>query len=98
MKIVLLAVMVLSCMLLLMQPAAAFSGFPAQDYPGNQYGYHARFYSGPWGERMVYGGYGYFPNFYGHYPYGYRTYGYMYTPHDLRYGFMPGSRGYWRSY
>lgn len=66
--------------------AHAYSGFPARDYPYNQYGYEMRYYNGPWGERMVYGAYGYFPNWNGNYPYGYRTYGYMYTPWDLRYG------------
>ena len=72
--------------LLTTSSALAFSGFPATEYPGNQYGFEARYYSGPWGERMVYGAHGYFPNWHGYRPYGYRTYGYMYTPSDMRYG------------
>jgi hypothetical protein len=71
--------------LVALQSASAFSNFPSY-YPYNQYGMESRYYSGPWGERMVYGGYGYFQNPYGYYPYGYRSYGYMYTPTDLRMG------------
>lgn len=71
---------------LLSAPAAAFSGFPNAHYPGNMYGHQSYFYSGPWGERMIYGGHGYFPNPYGYRPYGYRTYGSFYTIQDIRYG------------
>jgi hypothetical protein len=85
MKKLLLILLVLA-MALFATSVHANSGFPARDYPFNQYGYDSTYYNGPWGERMVYGSYGYFPNFYGQYPYGYRTYGYMYTPNDLRYG------------
>jgi len=76
--------------------AIAYSGFPTYQYPGNQYGFQSRYYSGPWGERMVYGGYGYFPNWYGYQPYGYRTYGSFYTPTDLRMGAYGSYRNaYW---
>jgi hypothetical protein len=64
----------------------AYSGFPTRTYPGNQYGFGYRYYDGPWGERMVYGGPGYFPNYNGYAPYGYRTYGHMYSPWDMRWG------------
>lgn len=80
-------------LLLFAQEAAAYSGFPNAYYPGNQYGIGSTYYTGPWGERMVYGGYGYFPNPYGYRPYGYRAYGSFYTPQDLRYG--RASRAYW---
>lgn len=66
--------------------AYAYSGFPTTDYPGNQYGMEYRYYNGPWGERMVYGSYGYFPNYNGYRPYGFRTYGAMYSPWDMRWG------------
>lgn len=65
--------------------ALAYSGFPTY-YPGNQYGVGARYYRGPWGEVMVYGAHGYFPNTNGYPPYGVRQYGHMYTVWDLRYG------------
>lgn len=66
--------------------ALAYSGFPTPHYPGNQWGHEYYTYRGPWGERMVHGGYGYFPNFNGYRPYGYRPYGAVYTPWDIRYG------------
>lgn len=72
----------------------AYSGFPTPHYPYNQYGHEYRFYDGPWGERMVYGSHGYFPNWYGYRPYGYRTYGSMYTPWDMRWGRTGGYGGY----
>jgi hypothetical protein len=74
--------------------AHAFSGFPVNGYPRNMYGYHSTYYTGPWGERMVYGGYGYFPNWAAQNGYGYRTYGYIYTPHDLRYGRTGSTMGF----
>jgi hypothetical protein len=73
-------------LVLSMHSVAAYSGFPSYAYPGNQYGMEYRYYNGPWGERMVYGSHGYFPNFNGYHPYGYRTYGYMYSPWDMRWG------------
>lgn len=72
--------------LLAVQSVSAYSGFPTREYPGNQYGYEYRYYNGPWGERMIYGSHGYFPNFYGYQPYGFRTYGQFYTPWDMRWG------------
>jgi hypothetical protein len=85
-KTLFVVILTAAMLLLLVKGASANSGFPALDYPSNQYGMESRYYDGPWGERMVYGAYGYFPNFNGQPPYGYRTYGYMYTPMDLRYG------------
>jgi|GEM_PF-3666943 len=86
MRTVLMSVVALLAILLTTLNAFAYSGFPARDYPRNQYGYESTYYSGPWGETMVYGAYGYFPNFNGNAPYGYRTYGYQYTPWDMRTG------------
>lgn len=82
----LLCTLALLLFTLVAHDASAYSGFPTRQYPGNQYGIGSTYYTGPWGERMVYGGYGYFPNPYGYRPYGYRTYGTFYTPTDLRYG------------
>lgn len=80
------AIFALVALLLTVSSAWAFSSFPGPTYPGNQYGFESTYYRGPWGERMVYGSYGYFPNFYGYKPYGYRTYGAQYTPWNMRYG------------
>lgn len=86
-KTLLVVLFAIAAVLIFTEGAHAYgSGFPAYDYPSNQYGMEARYYDGPWGERMVYGAYGYFPNFNGNRPYGYRSYGYFYTPQDLRYG------------
>jgi hypothetical protein len=83
---IIIAIFALAALLLTVSSAFAMSSFPGPVYPGNQYGHEYRYYSGPWGERMVYGGYGYFPNYNGYRPYGYKTYGSMYTPWDIRTG------------
>jgi hypothetical protein len=94
-KKIILAFLAIIAALLATTGASAFSGFPARDYPSNQYGFGSTYYDGPWGERMVYGGPGFFPNFYGSYPYGYRTYGYIYTPADMSMSYGGGwGRGY----
>jgi hypothetical protein len=80
---------------LLLTMTSAFA-LPTGSYPYSNYGYHYRYYDGPWGERMVYGGYGYFPNWNGQRPYGYRTYGSIYTPWDIRTNYMGPQP--WRPY
>jgi len=96
-KTALIVFFALTALTLAAGSAFAYSGFPSNDYPHNQYGYESTYYNGPWGERVVYGAYGYFPNF-NSYPYGYRTYGYFYTPWDMRYGTTMNGYGSYGGY